>query len=109
VYGDKDEMHVISKRPLREFWARIQESEQPLKEWWSNVSKAVWTNPADVKSTYNTVDIYRSCTVFDIGGNKFRLIAKVEFALRIVFVKHVLTHKEYDKGNWKNDCTPKLG
>ena len=102
-------MHIISKRPLREFWARIPEAEQPLKEWWSNVSKAIWANPADVKSTYNTVDIYKACVIFDIGGNKYRLIAKIEFAIQTVFVKHVLTHKEYDRGNWKNDCTPKPG
>jgi mRNA interferase HigB len=65
------------------------------------VKSSSWKDPADLKRTFGTVDFVRDKTVFDLGGNKFRSIAFVHYRRQIVFVKHVLSHAEYDQGDWK--------
>lgn len=65
------------------------------------VEAADWKNPADVKKTFGAADIVGSQTVFNIGGNKYRLIARIAYVLQTVLVRYVLTHAEYDKGDWK--------
>jgi mRNA interferase HigB len=65
---------------------------------------ATWEKFADVKETYSRADQVGRCTVFDIGGNKFRLIAAIHFNRGKVYIGHVLTHAEYDEGAWKGDC-----
>ncbi len=99
-------MHVISVKKLRDFWRdpRNAHAEEPLRAWYQVVSHAEWANPADVKATYNTADFVGNKVVFDIGGNKYRLIAVIDFERHKLFVRFVLTHKEYDKGNWKKDA-----
>jgi mRNA interferase HigB len=101
-------MHVISKKPLRDFWAVHRDAERPLRQWFRVVSKATWRSFAEVRATYASADQVGRFTVFNIGGNKYRLIARVfyaadEFKGR-AYVLHVLTHKEYDDGKWKTDC-----
>ena len=97
-------MRVISKKPLREFWRKHSDAEQPLQEWHKRTLKADWDNLSDVRKDFSHADLVGICTVFNIGGNKYRLIAKINFQRQIVFVRFVLTHKEYDKGGWNNDC-----
>ena len=65
--------------------------------------QATWRNFADVRTVFPSADQVGKFTVFDIGGNKFRLIAVIHFNRGKVFVRHVLTHQEYDRGQWKND------
>ena len=65
------------------------------------VEAAEWRNPADLKKTFGSADIVGHQTVFNVGGNKCRLIALVQYKSKRVLVQHVLTHAEYDKGNWK--------
>jgi mRNA interferase HigB len=100
-------MHVISVKKLRAFWTSPgnADAEVPLRAWYRTVKQATWENFADVKATYNTADQVKKSrkVVFDIGGNKFRLIAVIDFTRYKVFVRAVLDHKEYDKGNWKKD------
>jgi mRNA interferase HigB len=99
-------MRVISKPRLRAFWARHPDARAPLLAWWKTSLKADWGNLQDVRKTYPHADGVRlasglEVTVFNIGGNKYRLIARIIFEYRRVYIKVVLTHAEYDKGRWK--------
>ena len=92
-------MQVIAKRTLKLFWERHPHAETPLKVWFALVDKAVWTKPADVKSMFGmTVDfIGDNRLIFDIAGNKYRLVVYVAYQYKRVLVKFIGTHKEYDK------------
>lgn len=97
-------VHVITRRALKEFAAIHKAAETPLDSWYSVAKKERWESIADVKVNYPHADAVGSCTVFNIGGNKYRLVVKIEYKLQTVYIKHVLTHARYDKGDWKNDC-----
>jgi mRNA interferase HigB len=96
-------MHVISKKKLREFWVLYPRAESPLEVWYQIAKRAEWENFADVRKTFNAADSVGRFVVFDIGGNKYRLIAVIHFNRAKLFVRHVLTHAEYDEGKWKDD------
>ena len=72
-----------------------------LHRWIETVEAANWKNPADMKKTFRSGDVVGKQTVFNVGGNKCRVIALVQYESRRVLVQHVLTHADYDKGNWK--------
>ena len=97
-------MRIISKRRLREFWRENPSAEKPLLSWFEIVKKADWNSFSDVREDFRHADIFRDCVIFDIGGNKFRLIAKVRYQKKKVYVRFVLTHFDYDKNLWKEDC-----
>lgn len=101
-------MRVISKSRLQKFWERVgcEDSEEPLKAWYRHVnSHAVdWTKWADVRSTFGNADVVGNCVVFNVAGNKYRLIARVMYSRHKVYVLKVMTHREYDGGRWKADC-----
>src|SRR4051812_30937645 len=91
-------MLVIAKRPLREFWERYPEAEQPLKTWHAIVSTGTFAKPGDVKRVFGSVDFVRdNRAIFNIGGNKYRLVAHFAFPQKAVMVKFVGTHAEYDR------------
>jgi mRNA interferase HigB len=94
-------MQIIAKRTLKTFWDAHPQAKAPLEAWYAEVSRAVWTGPADVKQQFGTtVDFVRDGRIiFDIGGNKFRLIVHVAYPFRNLLIKFVGTHKEYDKIN----------
>jgi mRNA interferase HigB len=96
-------MHVISRKALREFWETRPDAELPLRQWEAIVKRADWQDWADLKATYGSADKVEKCVVFNVGGNKYRLIAMVSYSKRKVYIQHVLTHKEYDRGTWKDD------
>jgi len=73
----------------------------PLRQWEQVIKKAVFQNTADLRLAFSSADFVGDKTVFNIGGNKFRLIAFVHYPRQIVFIKHILTHKNYDRGGWK--------
>ncbi len=97
-------MRVISRRKLREFWEVTNEAETPLDNWYRTAKKAEWQNIVEVREKYPHADIFGNCVIFNVGGNKHRIIAKIEFIKQTIYVKFVLTHKEYDKNTWKRDC-----
>ena len=103
----QDARHVISVKKLREFWQSPgnQDSEVPLRAWYRTVKHADWTSFADVKRTYNSADQVKKSrrVVFDIGGNKFRLVAVIDYERHKVYVRAVMGQKEYDRENWKKD------
>ena len=96
-------MHVISKKPLRQFWAVHPDAERLLRRWLKTVTRADWGSFAELRGTYRHADQVGKLTVFNIGGNKYRLVAAIHFNRGKVFVRHVLTHAEYDQGDWKED------
>jgi mRNA interferase HigB len=90
-------MRVIAKRTLREFWHKYPDSEQALKAWYAEAKHATWETPADVKAVYATASILKnSRVVFNICGNKYRLVARINYPYQIVYVRFLGTHKQYD-------------
>ena len=77
---------------------------QPLDDWYRIAKKAKWRNLAEVRAVYPHADLVSRCVVFNIGGNKYRLIAKIAFHRHVIYIKYILTHKEYDQGGWKYGC-----
>jgi mRNA interferase HigB len=92
-------MQIIALRTLRLFWEEHPPAETPLRTWYAMVSQAIWTGPADVKEQFGTaVDfVADNRVIFDIGGNKYRLVAHVAYRFKRVLVKFVGTHAQYDK------------
>ncbi len=98
-------MRVISLRPLQGFWEQHPDAEEPLRQWYKTATHAEWSNLQDARADYPHADGVRTrggtLTVFNIGGNKYRLIARIRYDYRLVNVRDVLTHEEYDRGTWK--------
>ncbi|HEX2280499.1 MAG TPA: type II toxin-antitoxin system HigB family toxin [Thermomicrobiales bacterium] len=94
-------MHVISKKKLREFYGRHTDAEEPLLAWYRIASKARWTNLVNVRQTYPSADLVGDKTVFNIKGNHYRLIVYIKYESQTIFIRHVLTHAEYNRGDWK--------
>src|SRR5690606_27574318 len=92
-------MQVIARRTLVEFWTRHPAAKGPLTNWFAIASKAEWTGPQDVKAVFGTtVDfVADNRIVFDIGGNKYRLIVHAAYPFGRLLIKFVGTHKEYDR------------
>ena len=93
-------MRVIARRTLREFWLLpdYADSEGPLKAWYSEAVNADWKNPGDVKQQYASVSVLKdSRLVFNIAGNKYRLVVRVNYEAKIVFIRFIGTHKQYDE------------
>jgi len=94
-------VRVISRRAIRDFADRHPAALEPLLHWANAVESQNWRTPAEVRRTFNSADFVGDLTVFDVGGNKYRVIAFVHYRRRAVFIKAVLTHREYEKGAWK--------
>ncbi|BDB52110.1 type II toxin-antitoxin system HigB family toxin [Flavobacterium ammonificans] len=93
-------MRVIAKKILRDFWEVHADCEQQLKSWFRETSKAEWTNPSQIKSEYPSASILNdNRVVFNIKGNKYRLIVKINFEYEMVWIRFIGTHKEYDAIN----------
>lgn len=91
-------MRIIAKRTLRDFWEKHSRAEQPLRSWHAVVARADWSSPSKVKAAYRSASIVGGDrVVFDIGGNRYRLVARLDYEHRIVFVRFIGTHAEYDK------------
>ena len=99
-------MRVISKVRLKQFWEQPghEDSEGPLRAWYTHVnSKTVsWQLWADVKADFASASIVGNCVVFNIGGNKYRLVTRILYPSQKVFVLKVMTHEEYDGDQWKD-------
>jgi len=96
-------IHIISKKKLRDFWAQHPRAKLTLEAWYQIARTAEWENFADVRTTFKAADVVDRFVVFNIGGNKYRLIAAIHFNRGKLFVRHVLTHEEYDEDKWKDD------
>lgn len=92
-------MQIIALRTLRLFWSRHPQAERPLRAWYALVSRAEWRRPSDVKAQFGaTVDfVGDNRIVFDLAGNKYRLVVHVAYPYKRVLVKFIGTHAEYDR------------
>jgi mRNA interferase HigB len=92
-------MQVIALRTLRQFWQVHAQAEMPLRAWYSSASQATWVTPQDIKNDFgaNVDFVADNRVVFDIAGNKYRLIVHVSYLYKRVLVKFVGTHAEYDR------------
>jgi mRNA interferase HigB len=94
-------MHIISRKALRLFWAEHPDSQAPLQRWYRIVKRSTFRTFAEVRASFPAADLVNDLVVFNIGSNKYRLIASIHFDRGKVYVRHVLTHAEYDQGGWK--------
>jgi mRNA interferase HigB len=91
-------VRLIARRTLREFWERHPDAEQALRAWFHDVERADWASPADVKRIYANVSIVGdNRLVFNIHGNKYRLVVAVNYEYRMCYVRFVGTHRAYDR------------
>jgi mRNA interferase HigB len=82
----------------------MSSAQGPLAAWFRQVELASWRHWQDIKQDFSTADLVGNCTVFNIGGNKYRLITRILFESHKVFILRVMTHVEYDKTNWQQEC-----
>jgi mRNA interferase HigB len=95
-------MRIIKRVALVRFWSQHPDAKASLEAWFGVVRKAKWTTPIEMKQVYSNADLVGRRTVFNIAGNKYRLVARVNYVSQTAFVLHVLTHSAYDKGAWKS-------
>jgi mRNA interferase HigB len=101
-------MRVISKRRLREFWEEHPDSRRPLEAWFKTAERARWADFSGVRETFgnaSAVPLHCGITaiVFNIAGNKYRLVTRIEYPFHVIYVKMVLTHRQYDTDRWKDE------
>lgn len=94
-------MKLISNRALRAFSAIHPQAEEPFQAWRHVIEHNTFQNFAELRQVFASVDKVGDRYVFNIGGNKWRLIATIAYSIQMVWIKNILTHAEYDKGAWK--------
>ena len=93
-------MRIIAKNTFRDFWERYPDSEQSLKAWYLEVREAEWATPAQLQDRYSSASILvNGRVVFDVGGNKYRLMVWSRCQPNLVYIKWLGTHSEYDHVN----------
>lgn len=94
-------MHIITKKRLLEFIEKYPKSKKALMNWYKIVKETNYENFGELKNSFSSVDKVGKLTVFNIGGNKFRLIAAIHYNVHKVYIRQILLHEEYDLDNWK--------
>jgi mRNA interferase HigB len=91
-------MRIVAKSTLREFWTRFPDAEEPLLAWFREVEKEDWSRPSQVKEKYRNASFVKgNRVVFNIKGNDYRLVVKINYPYRMLYVRFVGTHVEYDR------------
>ncbi|MBC8175586.1 MAG: type II toxin-antitoxin system HigB family toxin [Candidatus Marinimicrobia bacterium] len=96
-------MRVISRKKLNDFGKDHEDCQSSLDNWYRIVKHSEYSSFNDLRKTFPSADKVGNLTVFNIGGNKARLITAIHYNTGCVYVRYVFTHTEYDKGNWKRD------
>lgn len=94
-------MRIIGRKEIEKFKRKHADSRSSLDNWFRVVSSREWSNFAELRQVFSSADQVGSQIVFNIGGNKYRLIADVNYKAQVLLVRDVLTHQEYDRGGWK--------
>jgi len=94
-------MHVITRKRPNDFAEKFPETKSALGRWYANMKNSTFANFAALRAVFPTADQVGKLTVFNIGGNRVRLIAAMHYNRRKVYIPAVLTHAEYDEGRWK--------
>ena len=101
ILGYNQDMHIISRKALRQFWEKHPDSETALLRWFKIMEATNFRSFSELRTAFPTADKVDDWIVFNIGGNKYRLIASIHFNRGKVYIRHILTHQEYDRGGWK--------
>jgi mRNA interferase HigB len=100
-------VHVISQKALRDFASRHREAGSSLAAWFKLAKNGKYRNFAELKRTFSSVDLVpvkdRDFYVFNIKGNSYRLVASIHFGTQKLFIRRIMTHAEYDRGDWKKN------
>ncbi|MEH2163866.1 MAG: type II toxin-antitoxin system HigB family toxin [Nostoc sp.] len=96
-------MHIISRKKLRKFCQKYADSCDALNNWYKAANKSTWNNLTEVQAVYPEAEAVGNFTVFNIKGNKYRLIVDLVYSDQIIYLKYIFTQAEYDKDKWKND------
>lgn len=96
-------MHIISYKKIREFCKKYPDAANALNHWYRIVKHEEFPSFAEVKRLFPSADQVENFVVFNIGGNKYRLIVFIRYQRKLLFIRHILSHKEYDKDKWKED------
>lgn len=94
-------VHVISRKALVDFWERYPDSQSALLRWYKIMEKSQFGSFEDLRAAFPSADKLGDWIIFNIDGNKYRLIAVIHFNRGKIYVRHVLTHGQYDQGAWK--------
>lgn len=97
-------MLVGNHEALQKFARKHARSRSSLDTWYKATRRATWRNFDDVRKAFGATDIYNDCAIFDIAGNRYRLIANIRYDMEQVDIKAILTHAEYDRDKWKKNC-----
>lgn len=95
-------MHIITRKTLRTFWQKHPDSKTALERWIKIIEKNNFDSFNQLRATFPSADRVGKLIVFNVGGNKYRLIAAIHFNRHKVYIRHILTHAEYDQNNWKS-------
>jgi mRNA interferase HigB len=94
-------VRIISRKALRDFSNKHLDAETPLDDWYRTAKRANWISIMEVRKTYPHTDGVGDFTVFNIGGNKYRLATYINYRSRRIYIRHVMTHEEYSREDWK--------
>jgi mRNA interferase HigB len=91
-------MRIIARKALRQFWEQHPDAEQALKAWYHDAKQAAWISPNDIRQVYATASIIaNNRVVFNIRGNRYRLVVAINYGYQIIYIRFVGTHQEYDQ------------
>ncbi len=99
--GNLKAVRVISKSAIREFSRKHPDALEPLLHWYRITKRAAWRNPAELRTDFRHADFVGPYVVFNIAGNRYRLIAAIKFRWQVVYVRQILTHRQYSEEDWK--------
>jgi mRNA interferase HigB len=94
-------MNIVNTRVLDDFVRRHPQSKASLATWWEIAEQASWGHIHDVRDSWGSADYMEGFTVFNISGNKYRLITKIDYVRQRIYVREALTHADYSKERWK--------
>jgi mRNA interferase HigB len=91
-------MRIIARKTLRDFWETHPDAEHPLRAWFHDTKVATWTGPADIRAVYATASfLANNRVVFNIHGNRYRLIVTINYEYRVVYIRFIGSHADYDR------------
>jgi len=94
-------MHIITRKRLLEFTKKHPDCSAAFESWYRIVKRTDFNSFAELRQTFPSADKIDNLTVFNTGGNKARLIAAIHYNTNRIYIRHILTHKEYDRGSWR--------
>lgn len=96
-------MRIISKKPLRDFWDIYPDSKSALEDWLLKANQMAAKSFSEVRQTFNSADYVDGFTIFNVGGNKYRIAAVIHYDKQRLYVRQVMTHSEYDRNDWRKN------